>query len=1126
MIWKSIILGLSLVFFLQGVGAASKLKEADELFDKGTFQEALKIYESVYKETSDSQTCEKAFFRICESLAHLFRYGEAAQKLFSTEVPRQLPQYPRFLILKAEIFRNFLMQYSYLQRGDKIDEYGKEVFRLTPNEIRNEIRKAYIELWELRGELVKMDIRGEGYFLDIDNIDFGMYPTFFDYLIFSWTDFLLRTEASYVVENAVCPGAELLLVEKFKRSVDLNGPPALLAAELMEEASRFGGTGRLEANERWKIRRLLLPLRYSNLFNLKGLAEDKTLYDGKDLRVCRDHTKAILFRWMDVFETREAKAEAGYEAAMILNSDNKPAEVVTLCERIERTFPGTHASRHAQALRSQIQMPTLYLVAKTVLPPAQGAFTITTKNLKKVYFRIYRINPEELKGRYINYRKEEYGNSYDSFDGWSGVLNLNWSYRDWGKKLLESYLSRKNACKEWSTQTGDKSNYETLVKTIDPPALEAGMYLVFVCGDGSFKIGSSLLSACFLNVTDLVLLGTAGFTTNAIDAYHDFIDDRGPDHITDNAFHFYTLDAKTGRPINGAKLDVYVYLSHQSKRESSGLRTNKEGSVSLSLPLVISPFAQNYYYADPLAQRDGSFAYWRQNQSLNYYPPSPLVLFTETDRPIYKPGDKVEAKVVVVRRIPQGFRTFDKTQKVIFSARDPNAKEFFNQTVKLGEFGSASVNFEIPGGRLLGRYSLNVSCQDGRFNNNASIFFSVEEYKQPEFEIEFKTAEEPWKYGQPGEIKGEVTYYFGGPVPDAPITYHIKRQTYVPYCYRWWFGESHSGSGYEVATGQTKTDSKGNFVIPFTPEAVPGSYAGYVPDISQFSVELEAHDTGGRTVEAQQSYRVGKNAIYLVIEPEKGFYLENETIEIKSKLLTINDAPAQGASSYEVFSLKDTTTKSLADIGYGYYGGYWSWIPPLDVQLKDVPNEKLLAQGKIKHDKDGKGIIRIRPLHQGAYRIVEKTPDKWGGEVAQTKILVVVKDTKTVIPVNAASVTLVEKDEYKIGEVARFVIGSGLASGIYHIELWAGEHLLSHQLIDGSQPVRLIEVPVTGRMKGGFTLRWFGVKDFDVHYGQATVLVPWNEKKIKVSLKPFNKELKPDQEYSWGVRLTDAKGWP
>ncbi|UCC96081.1 MAG: hypothetical protein JSW40_04830, partial [Candidatus Omnitrophota bacterium] len=130
------------------------------------------------------------------------------------------------------------------------------------------------------------------------------------------------------------------------------------------------------------------------------------------------------------------------------------------------------------------------------------------------------------------------------------------------------------------------------------------------------------------------------------------------------------------------------------------------------------------------------------------------------------------------------------------------------------------------------------------------------------------------------------------------------------------------------------------------------------------------------------------------------------------------------------------------------------------------------------------------------------------------------------VPVNAVSVTLAEYDEYKIGDMARFVIGSGLGSGVYHIELWAGKHFLSHQLIDGDSQVRLIEIPVTKKMKGGFTLRWFGVKEFDVHYGQATISVPWKEKKLELTLEPFNKKLKPGEEVSWGVKLNDARNRP
>ena len=1108
---KCVVLGLIVAFFVVEVGAASNMREADELFDKGTFQEALEVYESIFKESTDDDARWRAFFRVCESLAHLFRYGEAGQKLISTPVPLDMPYRVRILILKAEILRNFLTQYSYHQRKDVIEEEEKDIFRLTPDEIQADIMRSYVELWKLREELLEMDLREEGYFLDIEDTDFGMYPTLYDYLILSWTDFLLTQETRRLGGKAIRPDAELLLAERVERLVHLEDPPALLAAQLMEEARYEKRRNRLEATERWKIRRLLLPLKHYGLFDLKALVDDRTVQDTKDLIEVRNRAKEILLGWMESFKTKESKAEAGYEIALILNAENRPVEVVRLCERVERDFPGTHASRHAKTLRSQIQMPALYLRARTVLPPARGAFTITTRNLERVHFRLYPIEPDRL--------KDEYLLSNNGFRGWSSTLS---SPRE---SWLKEYLPGKRPYKEWSARIKDRIDYRGFSGTIDPPALETGIYLALASADKSFKMGTSLMSACFLNVTDLVLVGTGGFSTRANDAYYDFIDRGGPGTIDDSGFRFYVLNAKTGEPVERCELDVYTYLSQQSRREFFYLTTDKEGSAELSLPVAISPRASSYFYIDPLATFEDSFSYWRQHQNLSYRPPSPIVLFLETDRPIYRPGHTVQAKVVAVWRRPQGFRTLTSGKTVRFYATDPNGKEFFSEEVELNDFGSASTSFEIPQGRLLGRYTLHAGCTDGRFHNHESVSFSVEEYKRPEFEIMLEPAKEPWKYNVPVEIKGKATYYFGGPVPNAPIEYRIKRQTYIPYYFRHWFGGYYPDGGQEIATGELQTDSEGNFLVPFTPTASPQRY-GNIPDIAQFLVEVEGRDSGGRTIETEQSYKAGKSAIYFVLEPKKGFYLEKEPIEIESKRLTINDTSAPGTSSYQVFHLVDAPTKSLTQIGYGNYGGYWRWVPPLDVQLKGTPNGELVAEGTIVHDKDGKGIIELSPLPQGAYRIVQKSKDRWGDEVTQNKIFVVAKNTKEAVPLNAASVTLVERDEYEVGDLARFVIGSGLADGIYHVELWAGEHFLEHKLIESDKPVRLIEVPITERMKGGFSLRWFGVKDLGIHYGQIAVSVPWKEKRLSVSLRPFNKELKPGQEVTWGVELKNAKGLP
>ena len=69
----------------------------------------------------------------------------------------------------------------------------------------------------MRAKLAGMDLRREGYFIETKDIDFGMYPTLFDYLIMSWTDYLLGVEAYQSTGKAVKPKAAPLLVEEFTR---------------------------------------------------------------------------------------------------------------------------------------------------------------------------------------------------------------------------------------------------------------------------------------------------------------------------------------------------------------------------------------------------------------------------------------------------------------------------------------------------------------------------------------------------------------------------------------------------------------------------------------------------------------------------------------------------------------------------------------------------------------------------------------------------------------------------------------------------------------------------------------------------------------------------------------------
>lgn len=1093
---------------------AADINKADELFESGTFQAALDEYDQVAKDSKDTREAFKAFYRGCESLTYLYRYGEAVERARNYTGDLSGPDQYRFLTLKAELLRNFLLQYGSYQRDDVIDVAGKEAFSLTPKEIREEITKAYTQLWESRRDLVKRSLTEETYFLDLKGVDFGMYPTVLDYVAQSWFSHIVQTVYEETAEKKdPNPAAMPLLADVFERPLDVNDPQGLVAAELIEALIREHGTADTEARERWKIRRLLLPTQYSYLF---AYSENKNYTD------YALEARNVLSRWVDGFKDLEAKADALYQSAVLLHSwtsndkvEHREQQARELCQRVEQEFPQSKMKPFAHRLRMEIEMPLLYLQPKPAAQPGQGSvvssneYLVITKNTKKVYFRLYPFDPDRAKQ--LNVEQENYG-----YRGYSGLFS-SYPYPGWIKKIAETTVP----FKDWQQNIKDDGDYANISTDVILPQLEKGLYVLLASGDRDFKFGNSLLNAAVVNVTDLVLMVTTGVTAKTESAYYRFVEDGGPDQAEDEVSRLYTVDAASGRPVQDVGISIFNFNTNEP---SVRLKTGAQGDASFRIPVYLSQNVGTYAQFDALAYKDRSYAVLQQPLYFNHVSPSPYDVFIETDRPIYRPGDKLQLKVIAVRRTSSGMKIIDTKQSVSISARDTNGKDFFNKEVALNEFGSASTDFDVPTGRLLGQYSLTAEYRDGRFSGYSTVYFTVEEYKRPEFEMTFKDPETAWKYNEPVEILGNATYYFGGAVPNAPVSYRIRRQWYVPYCFRYWFGRNYSfdGGGSEIASGQVITDKDGRFTIAFTPTSSGSTpYYGQMPDISSYEVEVDGRDAGGRTIQASRSFRAGKNAMYYEITAQKGFFFANAPVKIDARQLTMNDAPLEGEANYEVYSLP---ADAVANAGYNY--GNWQNVQILQVQLKDVVSGPMAASGRIVYNTDGEGTIELRSLKQGAYRLVMKAKDAWGEDVEQSQIFVVAKDVDTAVPIGAYSVTIPEQTEYVVGQTAKFLIGSALGAGNYFVEIWTGEYLQYKRLIESDRPVQLIEVPVTQTLKGGFTLRWFGVKNSQVNYGQESVAVPWNEKKLNVELDPFTAELMPGTDVTWGVKVSDRDQKP
>ena len=182
-----------------------------------------------------------------------------------------------------------------------------------------------------------------------------------------------------------------------------------------------------------------------------------------------------------------------------------------------------------------------------------------------------------------------------------------------------------------------------------------------------------------------------------------------------------------------------------------------------------------------------------------------------TDRSIYRPRQKISWKAILYKQSKDGIR-FETApaNSVTITLRDRNRQVVESKTVTTNSFGTASGEFIIPSGRMLGYWYLE-SSQNGR----SSI--QVEEYKRPTFEAALLDPTESLRLNQTAALKGEAKYYFGLPVSSGQV------EPVFPSWWRYYSLEgrtpSRSPRSQVVASGTSVLNEDGTFSFHFLPEA-------------------------------------------------------------------------------------------------------------------------------------------------------------------------------------------------------------------------------------------------------------------------------------------------------------------
>ncbi|MBI4352158.1 MAG: hypothetical protein HY550_12045 [Elusimicrobia bacterium] len=1066
------------IFLFPCLAYGGDLQKADQFFSKNLYQEALTLYSTAA--ASGGEEGLKALYRSAECEALLFRYGEAAQRLADMKLPPDPVWQGRFLLLRAETGRLFLQQYGYSLPAD-VQKGARDVTRLTSAQWRRLIESDYDSLWDLRGELLKHRLDGDGYFMDLKGAELAYTPTLWDFAVLRWTDYLLQESDS----AGALPPADQFAEPVYKADYSAQAQAALKAAALFEDAAGLSSPTMDFAREYWRLERLMIPFEHSG----RTAPFDRAALRAKAL--------LTLQSWAASFKTSLARSWAFYRAADLRRETSEFSAAVDLCKKAEIEVPKSKPAALCAKIRAEIELPVLQLYASFAPPPGARTLRVNARNLPVVYFRAYRTSPQELASL------GQYGDQ-----AWGRVKYLQ-------QGAVRAFLGR-TAELEWQQKVTYPGPYQYKDQEVSAPPFKKGLYVVIASGDSGFEDGSSLLKAVTLNITDIFLLGTAGVNGDP-EAF--LYDPAAPGRqASTDVFRLYAVNALTGRPLPGAGIDAFYHRSSRGSWERTSLKAGPDGAAPFTQTFPVTYPSHEYFSLDPLLSHDGAYAYWNSQASAGLQVPQPVSVFVETDRPVYRPGQEVKFKATALLREPRGFRVYDGKGRLTVTARDPNWQEVYKKVLPFTGLGSAAGSFKVPEGRLLGNYSVTAQITEYGYNFSGAAGFGVEEYKRPEFEVKLGEAKKPYRYGEKAEVSGEVKYYFGSPVPGAAVKYRVTRSRYLPwYCRYWAWFYGPSGSS-EAASGEIKTGDDGKFSFSFTPEAESAAYKDYP---ATYEVEAEARDAGGRTITDSRSYRAGSKAYLFDMKADAGFFTPERPALLTARLLDLNDVQQEGAAEYSLYRLEKAPAEEGGRREWGHFGNN----PSLEQAFSQVPDGPQAGKGRVEFRKEGSARINLKNLSPGVYRLKLKASDPWGGESASELIVVSASpENRKNAALKLPPVALFEHDSYQAGETARALIGASSLKGVKFAEVLAGSYLLSRETLrEGG--LSLYSVKVGAAHRGGFGLRWLGAGDFKVYSAMDGADVPLKDKNISLSLD-YEKVLAPGQKASWLLKAKDAAGRP
>jgi uncharacterized protein YfaS (alpha-2-macroglobulin family) len=575
---------------------------------------------------------------------------------------------------------------------------------------------------------------------------------------------------------------------------------------------------------------------------------------------------------------------------------------------------------------------------------------------------------------------------------------------------------------------------------------------------------------------------------------------------------FVWLTNINGDNVPNAEVRIYSKTGEKIREGKTGA----DGQYRVSIPKGAEPMLVSAHTTAAKGQPDdvtisgfngwGSYIPYNYNDSDFYYVNSglpsgqPYLIYTYTDRPIYRPGQLVNFKALV--RVDHDMRYEMPLANTLVKVNLLDARKNVVETFDLytNRYGTVNGLFRLTEGAMLGDYTIETEVDDV----TTDAYFKVQDYHKPDYQIKITSLKPEKKnmFVRDEEVKLQInaSYYFGEPLANTKL--NLK-----------FYG---IGKPDADITGSLVTDEHGAATISFpAPYSQPEYNYGYSYFTHQTRLEVSAEDGSNQLVSSIYVFGVFPAAEKLSIDTDGYYASPDKPVKIFANVV-------------------DLLGKPVADRELTLSLEHWNW--------DSFNYETIEKTYELKTDAQGSSSQEVA-LSAGYYKLTLKGKDANGNRTQTSHWLGVFKEGSNWFQRSRENrVTIsADQDSYKPYQKVRLAIESSF-SGPALLTFERGS-VINTEMVQLTAPLTIFETDVIPEYAPNIYVivnAWqatsiddqpdywgfSSIPDSRLRMARTELKVDSTTKALNISIQPDKKTYTPGEKVTAAIQVKDADGKP